>query len=214
MKVGTMQTHQIAVWSDQFGREYTDRNAFTVEELNKDYFECFGLSRVEMNTSFLDGLPLSTRILEIGCNVGNQLRCLQHMGFENLYGIEVQWYAVEKAKELTPRSNILQGSAFDIPFRDGFFDLVFTSGLLIHISPTDILQALREICRCTRKYIWGFEYFADSYTDVNYRGHGSLLWKTDFANLFLHSFSDLRLIKRQKFSSGNNVDEMFLLEKS
>ena len=214
MKVGTMQTHQIEVWSDQFGREYTDRNAFTVEELNKDYFECFGLSRVEMNISFLDSLPLSTRILEIGCNVGNQLRCLQHMGFENLYGIEVQWYAVEKAKELTPRSNILQGSAFDIPFRDGFFDLVFTSGLLIHISPTDILQVLREIRRCTRKYIWGFEYFADSYTDVNYRGHGSLLWKTNFANLFLHSFSDLRLIKRQKFSSGNNVDEMFLLEKS
>jgi len=209
-----MQTHQIDVWSDQFGREYTDRNAFTVEELNKDCFECFGLSRVEMNAAFLDGLPLSTRILEIGCNVGNQLRCLQHMGFENLYGVEVQWYAVEKAKELTPRSNILQGTAFDIPFRDGFFDLVFTSGLLIHISPTDILNALREIRRCTRKYIWGFEYFADSYAEVNYRGYGSLLWKTDFAKLFLDSFSDLRLIKRQKFSSGNNVDEMFLLERS
>ena len=209
-----MQTHQMKVWVNQFGRDYTDRNVFTVEGLNKDYSECFGLSRVEMNTSFLDGLPLSTRILEIGCNVGNQLRCLQHMGFENLYGVEVQWYAVEKAKEQTPRSNILQGSAFDIPFRDGFFDLVFTSGLLIHISPTDILHALREMRRCTGKYIWGFEYFADSYTEVNYRGNGSLLWKTDFAKLFLDSFSDLRLIKRQKFSNSNNVDEMFLLEKS
>ena len=209
-----MQTHQIGVWSNQFGREYTDRNVFTVEGLNKDYFERFGLTRVEMNASFLDGLPLSMQILEIGCNVGNQLRCLQHVGFENLCGVEVQWYAVEKAKELTSRSNILQGSAFDIPFKDEFFDLVFTSGLLIHISPTDILNALREIRRCARKYIWGFEYFADSYTEVNYRGNESLLWKTDFAQLFLDYFSDLRLMKRQKFPNGNNVDEMFLLKKS
>jgi pseudaminic acid biosynthesis-associated methylase len=209
-----MQTQQIKAWVNQFGRNYTDRNVFTVEELNKDYVECFGLSRMEMNSAFLDGLPPSMRILEIGCNVGNQLRCLQHMGFENLFGLEVQWYAVEKARELTSRSNILQGSAFDIPFKDGFFDLVFTSGLLIHISPTDILNALHEIRRCTRKFIWGFEYFADSYTEVNYRGHESLLWKTDFARLFLDSFSDLRLVRRQKFSNSSNVDEMFLLEKS
>jgi pseudaminic acid biosynthesis-associated methylase len=209
-----MQTHQMNVWSDRFGREYTNRNIFTVEELNKDYLECFGLSRVEMNTVFLGGLPLSTRILEIGCNVGNQLRCLKHMGFENLYGLEVQWYAVNKAKDLTPGTNILQGSTFDIPFRDGFFDLVFTSGLLIHISPNDIRNALSEIRRCTRKYIWGFEYFADSYTEVKYRGYESLLWKTDFAKYCVDTFSDLRLVKRQQFSNGNNVDEMFLLEKS
>lgn len=209
-----MQTHQMKVWINQFGRDYTERSIFTVEELNKDYVECFGLSRIEMNSVFLDSLPRSMRILEIGCNVGNQLRCLQHMGFENLYGLEIQWHAVKKARELTSRSNILQGSAFDIPFKDGFFDLVFTSGLLIHISPIDILNALREIRRSTCKYIWGFEYFADSYTEVNYRGYESLLWKTDFAKLFLDSFSDLRLVKRQKFSNSNNVDEMFLLEKS
>jgi len=91
---------------------------------------------------------------------------------------------------------------------------VFTSGLLIHISPTDILHALREMRRCTGKYIWGFEYFADSYTEVNYRGKWVATLEDRFCQTVLDSFSDLRLIKRQKFSNSNNVDEMFLLEKS
>jgi len=68
------------------------------------------------------------RILEVGCNVGNQLRMLQRMGFNNLYGIELQQYAIEKAKALTKRINIIHGVADDIPFKDGYFDMVFTSG--------------------------------------------------------------------------------------
>jgi len=91
------------------------------------------------------------------------------MGFQTLYGIELQEYAVEISKSRTKHINIIQGSAFDIPFKDNFFDLVFTSGLLIHIAPSDVEQILREIHRCTKKYIWGSEYFADSYTQVEYR---------------------------------------------
>jgi len=60
------------------------------------------------------------------------------MGFTNLYGIELQWYAVEKAKEYTKGINIIQGSGFDIPFKDGYFDLVITNGVLIHIAPKKI----------------------------------------------------------------------------
>jgi len=51
-----VQTHQMKVWVNQFGRDYTDRNVFTVEGLNKDYSECFGVSRVE-NEHLLFGRP-------------------------------------------------------------------------------------------------------------------------------------------------------------
>jgi len=56
-------------------------------------------------------------------------------GINNLYGIELQQYAIEKAKALTKRINIIHGVADDIPFKDGYFDMVFTSGVLIHIHP-------------------------------------------------------------------------------
>ena len=80
-------------------------------------------------------LPMDIRILEVGCNIGNQLRGFQRMGFTSLYGVELQQYAVEKAKMATRNINIIQGSGFDLPFKDNFFDLVCTNVVLIHISP-------------------------------------------------------------------------------
>jgi pseudaminic acid biosynthesis-associated methylase len=138
------------------------------------------------------------------------------MGFKDLYGIEVNSYAVELAKANTKNINIIRGDAFDIPFKNRYFDLVFTSGVLIHIAPQDIERALREIYRCSREYIWGFEYYADTYTEVPYRGHSELLWKTDFMRLYLEQFEDLELVKerRLKYLDDNNIDAIYLLKKA
>lgn len=208
-------TKQMEKWAGEFGKEYTDRNALTLEEMERLYQKNYGVTRTEMNLEFIGDLGRSIRILEVGSNIGNQLLCLQNMGFQTLYGIELQEYAVEISKSRTKHINIIQGSAFDIPFKDNFFDLVFTSGLLIHIAPSDVEQVLREIHRCTKKYIWGSEYFADSYTQVEYRGHTELLWKTNFVKLYLDTFPDLRIVKekRYKYLDNDNVDSMFLLEK-
>lgn len=92
---------------------------------------------------------------------------------------------------------------------------MFTSGLLIHIAPSDINIVMKEIRRCTKDYIWGFEYFAKDYTEVIYRGEKKLLWKTDFAKLYLNLFDDLELIKekRLKYLNNDKIDAMFLLKK-
>jgi len=149
---------QESTWCGQFGRDYTDRCTFGPEELDELYTNRFGISCMELNNRFLAGLGLENkRALEVGCNVGNQLRVLQKMGFTKLYGIELQEYAVEKSKSLTKGINIIQGMADDIPFKDGYFNMVFTNGVLIHISPDNINRVLDEIYRCTEEYIWGFE---------------------------------------------------------
>jgi pseudaminic acid biosynthesis-associated methylase len=208
-------TKQIEKWSGQFGREYTDRNALSLEELEKLYERNYGISRTKMNTVFIGDVDRSIRILEVGSNIGNQLACLQKMGFTNLYAIELQACAVKLSKLRTRSINSIQGSAFNIPCRDGSFDLVFTSGLLIHISPTDIDFVLDEIYRGARKYIWGFEYYADCLTEVNYRGETELLWKTNFVKLYHERFPNLRLIREERFKylENDNLDAMFLLEK-
>jgi pseudaminic acid biosynthesis-associated methylase len=211
----TKITEQMGKWAGQFGKEYTDRNALSLEEMEALYKRNYGLTRTELNERFLQGLDRSIRILEVGSNVGNQLLCLQKMGFGDLYGIEVQSYAVELSKSRTERINIIEGSAFDIPYKDGYFDLVFTSGVLIHISSSDISMAMREIHRCTKEYIWGFEYYAENYTEIAYRGHRNLLWKADFARLYLDQFADLESVKEEhlKYLDNDNVDSMFLLRK-
>ena len=167
-------SEQANEWANEFGREYTDRNDLSLEDMEKLYRKNYGFSRIEMNERFLTGLDRSARILEVGSNIGNQLLCLQKMGFSNLYGIELQSYAVEISKSRTKNINIIQGNAFDIPFKDNYFDLVFTSGVLIHISPDDLVLVMKEIYRCSRKYIFGFEYYSENPIEIKYRGHGDL----------------------------------------
>ena len=208
-------TKQMQAWLGKMGKEYTGRNALTLEEMENIYKKNFGITRTEMNSQFIGNLDRNIRILEVGSNIGNQLLCLQKMGFKSLYGVELQPYAVEVSKERTSHINIIQGSAFDIPFKDGFFDLVFTSGVFIHIAPSDIEDAIKEIYRCSMKFIWGYEYYADGYTEVVYRGKEKLLWKANFPQLYLDTFNDLRLVKLKKFKylANENEDVMFLHEK-
>ena len=52
---------------------------------------------------------------------------------------------------------------------------------------------------------------------VNYRGSNSLLWKTDFAKLYLERYKDLKLVKEERYAyldNPENIDMMYLLEKS
>lgn len=209
------KTKQLGEWLGDFGKKYTDRNSLSWRELNKLYKVNYGRTRTELNNEFLGKMDRSIKILEVGSNIGNQLLCLQKIGFKNLFGIEPQGYAVEFSKKITSDINIIKGDAFDIPFKDGYFDMVFTSGVLIHINPKDIRNALKEVYRCSSKLIWGLEYFSEKYEDILYRGHKGLLWKTDFVKLYLNLFDRLKLVKekRLKYLNNSNIDTMFLLEK-
>ena len=212
-------TQQEEFWSGDFGREYTDRNSRHLAEWNEFYRSIYGTTKLEINAEFLGDLPRDARILEVGCNTGMQLVGLQAAGFEQLYGIELQAYAVEKARDFVRGVNILQGSGFDLPFKDGYFDLVCTNGVLIHIAPADLPRIMGEMVRCSGRYIMGYEYYAPETTAINYRGNEGFLWKANFAQLFLNNFPELRLVKQRLYSYVNdaergNQDVVYLLEKT
>jgi len=193
-------TFQEKKWKGKFGKDYTLRNFLSIREVERLYIEKYGVRRTKLNKEFLGNLSRSMKILEVGANIGIQLDFLQKMGFKNLYGIEINRKAIEFSKSITKNINIIQGSALDIPFKDNYFDLAFTSGLLIHISPSDIKKVMREIYRTSKKYIWGFEYYAPHYTQVLYRGKKNILWKTNFPKLYLALFKDLKLVKEKKLN--------------
>jgi hypothetical protein len=93
---------------------------------------------------------------------------------------------------------------------------VFTSGVLIHIAPNDLERILDEMYRVSKRYIWGFEYFAEECTEIEYRGHKNRLWKNDFLRLWQDRHPSLKLLKQRKvpYLDSDNVDLMFLLAKS
>ena len=206
---------QEETWSGNFGKDYTLRNTLELKQLDDLYLKKYGITRERMNMDFLGDLDKESRILEVGTNSGNQLALLQKMGFNNLYGIEVNNYAIELARARLSRANIISGSATDIPFKDNFFDLVYTSGVLIHISQDDLNSVIKEIYRCSRRYIWGFEYFSEETKELAYRENSNLMWKADFSNIFRKTYSSLKLTKETKYKyvDSENIDVMYLLEK-
>lgn len=209
---------QAEFWKGTFGKEYTDRCTVAEQAWDQLYLQQFGKTKLDMNGAFLGQLPRDIRILEVGCNTGQQLRGFQRQGFQHLYGIELQWYAIEKAKTLMQGINFLQGNAADLPFKDGFFDLACTHGVLIHIAPEMLSQVMDEMYRCTAKYIFGWEYYAETMQSISYRGHAGYLWKANYADLWREQFPALRLVQQELIPFINdaekgNINCMYLLEK-
>jgi pseudaminic acid biosynthesis-associated methylase len=187
------ETPQLALWRSDFGHEYTDRN-------DRDKPE-----RVDAWRRLLGGI-VPVRVLEVGCNVGWNLVYLERLGISELYGIEPQPAAVERARQRRPRFNVLHGTAFDLPFRDGLCDLVFTSGVLIHIAPESLGAALDEIYRVSRRWIAAIEYDDPDEQEVRYRGHAGALWKRDHGAAWQARHPGLRLVRRLELGPADGYD--------
>jgi pseudaminic acid biosynthesis-associated methylase len=210
------QTAQEAVWDGDFGRDYTDRNTLDAQSLDDLWLRNYGVARSTINEEFLSGIPKNASFLEVGCNAGNQLLLLKQMGWSNLSGIELQCYALEIARSRLQDATLKQGSALAPPWPDSAFDVVFTSGVLIHIFPSDLGVAMEEIYRVSKEYIWCSEYYAPELTRITYRDRTELLWKMDFARQFEDRFPNLQLTREQRlpYLKNSNVDSVFLLRKT
>jgi len=52
-----MKTPQIETWTGEFGREYTDRNALDVAQLDAFFAKNYGVTRTVLNQEFLSAIP-------------------------------------------------------------------------------------------------------------------------------------------------------------
>ncbi|HET9626313.1 MAG TPA: pseudaminic acid biosynthesis-associated methylase [Kofleriaceae bacterium] len=195
-------TTQLALWRSDFGRAYTARN-------DRDRPE-----RVDAWRRLLDGAA-PRRVLEVGCNVGWNLVYLERLGITDLYGVEPQPDAVERARHRRPGFNILHGTAFELPLRDRWCDLVFTSGVLIHIAPESLDRALDEIYRVARRWIVAIEYDHPSEQEVRYRGHSGALWKRDHGAAWLARYPALQVVRKLALGAADGYDDCtgYLFEK-
>jgi pseudaminic acid biosynthesis-associated methylase len=133
-------------------------------------------------------------ILEVGANLGVNLRALRTVTSARLHAVEPN----DKARNILLRDQVVAAadlkssvaSAIDLP--DRAVDLTFTSGVLIHIHPDQLLESLTEIHRCSARWIACIEYFSDKPEMIPYRGHDDRLFKRDFGSYWLDNFTDLR----------------------
>jgi pseudaminic acid biosynthesis-associated methylase len=137
------------------------------------------------------------RVLEVGCNIGGNLRWLAaRLPANHVYGVDVNIRALEDVRRNLPDVNALWSTARELPFRDQWFDMVFTTGVLIHQPESTLPLVMAEIVRCARRYILCGEYYAEQTTEVPYRGEHGALFKRDYGRIYRELFPDLVLQKQ------------------
>ena len=144
--------------------------------------------------------PLSASLpescLEVGANVGINLRALQQRHTMETYALEPNAKArdILVRDRVLPADHVLDGTVERIGLADNSVDLVFTNGVLIHVAPEHLEAACREMHRVARRYLLTIEYFATEPEEKTYRGESGLLFKRDFGAFWLELFPTLRVI--------------------
>ncbi|MCP3941151.1 MAG: methyltransferase domain-containing protein [Desulfobacteraceae bacterium] len=197
-------TSQLEFWKSDFGFEYSlrDRNRISKENIQKLHCD-WGkiLSRA------LTPYPKSA--LEVGCNIGRNLIVLQNY-LDELHAVEPNAKACRAVRENKILENVVlhESDGFSLPYSDNSIDMVFTSGVLIHVCPDDLKKMIQEIYRVSKYYIVCIEYFAHEPREVSYHGKNGLLFKRDFGGLYLDTFPSLTIVDYgflwQRFDSSDN----------
>lgn len=182
-------TEQLNFWRSEFGEAYMERNAPTGEVIS-------GLLKLWPQVLRTLQFNELESILEIGCNIGLNLRVLKSVANVTLYGVEPFEKALAQCihDNVLTKENSFATSAFNLDmFRDNQIDLVFTSGVLIHIDPKDLKRATDNVVRIAKKYVVCIEYFSDKEEEVTYRGNRGVLFKRDFGAFYLDNYPNLQL---------------------
>lgn len=186
---------QLKNWKGKFGDYYVDRNLPSYKNL-KD-------RRIFWN-SILPKESEYYSILEIGANVGVNITAISDINHawsdsKTYYAIEPNEKAREFLKSFFEAPNFVllrqDSHAGNIELKDNAADLVFTCGVLIHIHPDNIPDALKEMYRVSRKYIIISEYFSPEFREIKYRGEDNMLWAGDYGGIMLDKYpNNLKLV--------------------
>lgn len=168
-----MTTAQEQFWAGEFGSLYTARNGVANWR-----------ARVPFWRQIID-ITKPRSILEAGCNAGLNLRAIRHVNPAiNLCGCDINQTALEAAAD--DGHTVAEASIFDLA--DVWwekFDLVFSSGVLIHIGPADLERAMRCIIAASKRYVLAVEYADEKEVEVQYRGHAERLWRRPFGQMYV-----------------------------
>jgi len=85
-------------------------------------------------------------VLEVGCAHGFIVEKLNSLGIP-AWGIDVSKYAVENRAH----HNVIEGDVLDIPFKDDYFDFVYSSDMLEHVPEDQVSTAIDEIARVGKR---------------------------------------------------------------
>ena len=93
-------------------------------------------------------------ICEVGFFSGRNLHYIyQSFPAVSVAGIEINQKAVDFAKKKLPKADLRRMDLHDFRSMDKTFDIVFTSGVMIHVPPDEIAEVLSSFVMKANKYV-------------------------------------------------------------
>ena len=140
------------MYDEYYLRHGADRNDLLTNP--EVLFQSFAIDRANISALRAIELDRSTaRVLDVGCGQGASLFQFLKLGFtaSNLTGIDNSSERIEKARAVIPAATFHVGSAEQLPFDAGAFDLVFESTMLGTLESQSLLESIaKEMIRVTR----------------------------------------------------------------
>jgi len=169
-------------WAGNFGDNYIERNSSpSLLASNIALFTEIFKSVVSTPASFL----------EIGANVGMNIKALQHLFPTGDYtGIEINEMASNQLRKTGCK--VINSSVTEVKVTD-HYDFVFSKGVLIHIAPDQLPLVYKSMYDFSKTFILIAEYYSPKPVQVKYRGHEEKLFKRDFAGEIMDLFPDVKL---------------------
>jgi pseudaminic acid biosynthesis-associated methylase len=177
-------TEQERFWADTYARDYIEKN--------KTFDNALGVEAWKIMLRKAEGIR---SLLECGCNIGRNMTFLDQIMPEAKKSIiEISKPAFDFVARQHRLAGAFNGPILESDFPAQSFDLVFTMGVLIHISPDQLLDNMEKMYEYSRKYVLIGEYFNRTPVMLEYQGQRDKLFKRDFGKLFIESH-DVRLVE-------------------
>ena len=111
----------------------------------------FSVSTKEVEDLF-DSLKLKkgSRVLDLGCGYGKLSHLMTAKGYD-VHAVDSSQKIINSIKNANFK--ISKQDARNLNFKGGYFDLVFTDGMLEHLKINDVKKVIKEELRVSNKYI-------------------------------------------------------------
>jgi hypothetical protein len=183
--VGTVALNNASTW-EEIENYHEHRN------LDDQDFEAHEITK--MIASAIENLPKKDRILELGCGAGRNISYLAEI-FPNteVVGIDIN-AAANSVTRFPENVRFIQGDILEFDFEKlGNFDVVLTSGFLMHINHVDVKKVVARAAKISQSlliwelhgqsHIWDYHRYPRDYAELfdnlgieyssytNYLGH-------------------------------------------
>lgn len=161
-------------------------------------------------------------VFEIGYFAGRNLKYITDaFPQSSVNGLEINKTAFQFAKEKLPKANLLNMDLHDMHNIKNKYDLVFTSGVLIHVVPEDMSNVIKKCLNLSNRYMLHIENVGKNevvagpkHLNPTYKVSDQMQWAPDLVSIYNSMGFKVEVIELPKDCRTNGASELLIIDKN